>query len=320
MYKVYEIYTMKTTKRNKHKRRLAKGPIGSGSPHADWAYNFLPFEERLSAEVLGQRDAVQKVASILSCHINRERIKTSTPASRVLIVGGPSVGKSFLIEKALELLQVPKTFANCAMISPPGYRGFDCSSALKNLIAEARDISRAERSSVCVLDEIDKLKRRGSDDFLKQIEYSMLPILNGEPVVVDTEESETPVTFSTRNTLVFAMGVFPEVSPSNWQSAEKSQRALLRYGFSEEFVSRFSHFIYMPPINRISLQSLVEREIQSAASTYKTGKFIPIISRLEMANLNKAVLKNNLGIRGIRTNIHELLFTKARAASVEAYF
>ena len=282
----------------KHKRPIKYNP--------SWAKNYLPYEGLLGQRLLGQEEAVMQMASILASFKNRP-ISADFPAPRILLVGGPSTGKTYLADLAVGILDIPFVHINLASVSPPGYRGFDINVGLKNLI-EKSSVQRAERSSAIILDEADKIIRRGESEHIKQIEYSLLPVLNGDRLLVDSDEySVTAKSFSTKNSIIFAMGVFPGIRSAVWDDPEKAKKALVKFGFTHELVSRFTHFIYLKPLKKEAIKKLVEREALAHSTLYQSEDFKPTLTPQEVGRVVNLTQSSEFGIRSMRVNINRLL-------------
>ena len=80
----------------------------------------------------------------------------------ILMVGPTGVGKTALAEAIAELLDVPFVVKDATTLTEAGYVGEDVESIVKSLWeAAGKDVGRASRGIV-VIDEVDKLARRGS--------------------------------------------------------------------------------------------------------------------------------------------------------------
>lgn len=279
-----------------------------------WGDYYLSYSHKLGTEILGNQEATDAVAAILASHAERHKVKNPPIAPRVLIVAPPSSGKSYLVEQAARLLQIPTAFANAAILSGPGYKGTDITVALKALIADAGlgGIKRAESSSIIALDEIDKVVRRQDKEYSELIQYSLLPILSAEKVVIESSGyEETSEQISTFNTLIFAMGVFPGTQKRDWKDPESSRRTLVKVGFCEEFAGRFTHFIYLNQLRKEQIKKLVLREETQIASLYQTGAITPSLSPSEVNTVVSKAFSSAFGFRSARSELHQKLSIKA---------
>ena len=80
----------------------------------------------------------------------------------ILMVGPTGVGKTAIAEHIAKLLDVPFIVKDATTLTSAGYVGEDVESIIRSLWEAAdRDIERTERGIV-VIDEVDKIARRGS--------------------------------------------------------------------------------------------------------------------------------------------------------------
>lgn len=124
--------------------------------------------ERLSEYVIGQNEA--KKALSIALYNHHKRIKSSQNSnefdivekSNVLMIGPSGSGKTILAEVLAKVMGVPFVIADSTLLTEAGYNGADVDSILSRLIDKAAgDIAKAE-SGIVFLDEVDKIKIKGS--------------------------------------------------------------------------------------------------------------------------------------------------------------
>lgn len=163
------------------------------------------------------------------------------------------------------------------------------------------------------------MKRRGKDDtFIKQLEFALLPILNGEKILVESEDNGEPtIQFSTYNTLIFAMGVFPEIPANCWNNLTSARTALIRYGFSPQLVSRFTHFIKLENLKQSDCEVILQREVESLKLQYQTNDFIPYLKTHQLKRIAKETLRSPFGVRGAKVEINQILANQAAQNAID---
>lgn len=283
-----------------------------------WATNYCPYEIELNLRLIGQKRACREIAAIMASSVVRQQSLATLPSARCLIVGPTSAGKSHLVQQVVDLLKWPHAWLNLSLMTPPGYRGFDVNCGLRQLAQAVRGGSRrahGQQASVLVLDEADKAVRRARNDaWIDQLQYALLPILGGEPVQISDDSESTPISsFSTRDTLIFMMGVFPEIPTSCWSTDRQARKALVRYGFCEEIVSRLTHIVHLDSLNERDLRGLLTREAEQIKALYQTGSYSPTLTEQEIRRLISGLRKCPFGVRGSRMLVHRLLMQKASA-------
>jgi ATP-dependent protease Clp ATPase subunit len=279
-----------------------------GNPN--WADIQRSFFNELSDAVVGQKEACQRMASALATQIVRTKLKDPPIAPRILVVGEPSSGKSFFLEKALKILNVPKVTTSMAVATPEGYVGSNTTLGLKAIFGNGTkaEVERARQSSAICFEEVDKIFTRAErDGFASQIQYSLLPLLESDEVQLTNEDQGRVITFSTRNTLILLNGVFSGIEAEAWQSIESARRALNRFGFCREFVSRISHVIYLRPLNRREVQKLIEREVKRISALYQIAGEHPTLPARKISAIAGQVARSPFGFRTSRGYIHDAL-------------
>jgi hypothetical protein len=116
------------------------------------------------------------------------------------------------------------------------------------------------------------------------------------------------------------MGVFDGVRPNQWLKHKTSQLALRDFGFGDEFVSRFSHFVPLTQPSRSAMRQMVQRETDQASQLYTISGWKPELSSMQVDGLTIEAARSPFGIRGVRGQIHQLLFRQARQSAVEKLF
>lgn len=296
----------------------------SSTQKPNWAIEHLPYEHLLNERLIGQPEACSIIAGVMAALVTRQKTKVNIPLPRVLVVGPTSSGKSYLAEQVRQILNLPTATINATALTSPGYKGLNVSEALRPLYENDR-VRRGDAPSLIIIDEIDKLAHRAdSDDWIKHVEYNLLPILNGDPVQLsdlsDTDYGYAANELRTTNALVLAMGVFNGVRPTQWQKHQTSQLALRNFGFGDEFVSRFSHFVPLTQPNRKAVCQMVLREGEQASQMYSIKSWRPELTPMQIEGLAVEALKSPFGIRGVRGRIHQILFKQAKESAVSRLF
>lgn len=289
----------------------------------EFASNYLPLEYSLSERIVGQPVVCKTLASLMSAYKNRRHCVTPPIGPRILFIGPSSAGKTFAAEIVANELNLPSVTINCGSIVPNGYKGSDLASCMRSLIAEGGTggIDRVEGGNLVFLDELDKVPLRAKkDQFLEPIQYSFLPILNGDPLLIEASDfGEPPVKFTTKNSFLIMAGVFANVPATAWTDIHRAQKALVKFGFCEEFVSRISHIVYFNKLKTKEVEILVKREEDSLAALFQSGNLRPSLTPQQRRKVVNFVGASPLGIRGSRTIIYEHLQKDACASALETF-
>lgn len=159
----------------------------------------------------------------------------------MLIIGPTGVGKTYLVETAAKILNIPFVFCDATTFSEVGYVGEDVSKIVDKVLANVDgDVIRAERSIVFI-DEVDKIKRIGGvsssrDVSGEGVQQSLLKMMEGTDVIVSTKDRYgriNEVHINTKNILFVFSGAFSSIDYSN-----NIDREILKFGMLPEFVGR----------------------------------------------------------------------------------
>jgi len=105
--------------------------------------------------------------------------------SNVLMVGPTGSGKTYLLRKVAELIDIPMIVADASSMTASGYVGSDPEVMLRQLLQAAdNDLERAQRG-IIYIDEIDKLGRKSESASItrdvsgESVQQQILKILEG---------------------------------------------------------------------------------------------------------------------------------------------
>lgn len=296
---------------------LKNGTSKGKEASLDWGVEYLTNIEVLGRRFVGQRDGLERIAGVMATYLLRRCHPAPPPAPRVLLVGPPSAGKTSLAQYAAKQMNLPTTTVNLGLSTPEGYRGSNPSAGINQLIEQAGidGKGRIESHGACLIyDEVDKVLRR-NDEWTEQLQYATLGVMGGELVPQSSSSyDDTSDLLDTTGVLVFALGVFPGTNPKHWRHMEAACQALLKYGFCEEWVSRLTHVIYLPALDRKEVLEVVRREAHAVGTLYSTNGpgGGPILSPRQVASIARQIHRHPLGLRHARMLLHEAYLGEAR--------
>lgn len=177
--------------------------------------------EYLDRFVVGQ-DKAKKILSVVA-HNHYKRLliwkesgyKTKLDKTNAILIGPTGSGKTFLVKKLAEYLQVPCYIADANSLTAAGYVGKDAESIVEGLINAAGDNYDAAATGIIFIDEFDKIAKRGGEGKKKDVggeavQQALLKIIEGTTMDFEKSSGLTKMKFQidTANILVIVGGAF----------------------------------------------------------------------------------------------------------------
>ena len=237
--------------------------------------NPVRVKEYLDEYIIGQEDAKITLAVAVCQHFKRiakNDQNIEIDKTNVLMMGPTGCGKTFLVRKLAEYLDVPFAICDATGLTEAGYVGDDVESVLVRLVAAADgDIKKAEHGIVYI-DEIDKISRKGESTSITRdvsgegVQQALLKMIEGSVVRLPAGEKRKHPRgdmneIDTRNILFICGGAFVGLDKVVARRTTKSSvgfgsklsekedktnlfkevttRDLINFGLIPEFVGRF---------------------------------------------------------------------------------
>lgn len=147
---------------------------------------------QLNEYVVGQDDAKKTIAVAVYAHFKKitksQRDNSTIAKSNILLVGSTGTGKTLVCSTLSRILGVPFVTAEATSLAQTRYVNEEIEAMLQRLVEKAGgDIVKAQHGIVFI-DEIDKLKARGSEGQSTSgegVQHALLKIMEGSPVKLD---------------------------------------------------------------------------------------------------------------------------------------
>lgn len=176
----------------------------------------------LNRFVVGQERAKKIMSVVAHNHYKRLLIyqdsgfKQKLDKTNCVLIGPTGSGKTFMVQKLAEFLNVPCFIADANSLTAAGYVGKDAESIVEGLINVSDGNYDAAASGIIFIDEFDKIAKRKSSGTKSKdvggeaVQQALLKIIEGTVMEFERTTGLSKVKFSidTSNILVIVGGAF----------------------------------------------------------------------------------------------------------------
>lgn len=301
--------------------------------------NPTALKDFLDEYVIGQDEAKIALSVAVSQHykrINNPSKNIKLEKTNALMLGPTGCGKTMMVRKIAEYLDLPFAICDATGITEAGYVGDDVESILNRLIAAADgDIEKAARGIVYV-DEIDKIARKGENVSITRdvsgegVQQALLKMIEGTIMrVPSTGKRKHPGSdmqeIDTGSILFICGGAFVGLDKIIEQrlnkrsvgfsadistTAEKENiyhlattKDIIRYGFIPEFVGRFGLTV---SVEELSVEQLMEILTEPKNSIIKQYEYIFELDGIDLKFEESAIREIAEQAKALKTNARGL--------------
>ena len=314
--------------------------------------------QHLNENVIGQEKAKKTLSVAIYNHYKRvisnmmgvcngdEYEGVHIDKSNLLILGSSGTGKTFMIKQIAKYMGLPCYIADATKLTESGYVGDDVESILVGLLQEADYNVDVAQMGIVVLDEIDKIGRKGDNPSITRdvggegVQQGLLKIVEGGVIGVPPKggrkHPEQPLVYiDTTNILFIGMGAFDGIEniinkrlnkkrigfeqPSYKDDKENNEDVLdnvmssdlKSFGIIPELIGRFPIITHTNNLNVDDLISIITEPKQSILKQYKK---LLALDNIEL-NIDNDAIRTiaevayglKIGARGLRSIMEDVL-------------
>jgi len=269
------------------------------------AQKLVHMEERLRQRVVGQDDALARVANA----VRRSRAGLSDakrPIGSFIFLGPTGVGKTELARALAEFLfddeklmiridmseYMEKHTVSRLIGAPPGYVGYEEGGQLTEQV-------RRHPYSVILFDEIEKAHPDVFNVLLQILEDGRLT--DGKGRTVDFRNTVLVMTSNVGSTAIF------ELSGKDPERARKEAMEALRAAFRPEFINRIDEIVIFNPLGKEQLASIVKLLLKSVENLLAERQITLDITPAAIEVLLSEGYDPAYGARPLRRTIQRLI-------------
>lgn len=288
-------------------------------------------KKELDKFVIGQEKAKKIISVAAYNHIKRiNNPNLKIPKSNVFMLGPTGSGKTYLIKKLGEILNVPILIYDASSLTATGYVGNDLESIFNALTTKYNNDYKKCEKAIIYLDEIDKISASEivADVNGSKAQQILLKAIEGNKFIVNSgsygyhDEYE----FDSSNILFVVGGAFTKLFENEGKnntigfgnsnsSIEKnstnfSTEKLIKYGMIREFVGRFSAIVQLEKHTKETLKKIILNSKDSIMKQYinifKEEKIKIKITEEAIDEIVEIAFQKNTGARSLKTVFEEL--------------
>lgn len=245
----------------------------------------------LNHHVISQNDAKEEIALALYYHHQKYQIREQKNVRNngpVMLIGPTGTGKTFMVQKACECIEIPFIHVDTASLVPEGYKGYSISNLMEDILEKTEyDIIKAEHT-VVFFDEVDKLFTPDeiTADFYVNVAQQMLRMIEGtifkfvHTISINGKEIEG---LNTTNMQFIFGGAFQWLLDERdyaapvmgFASSQKSESIayltvedLYASGVAKEFLGRVSTVVSLMPLGKEDIYAVLTQSESNPIKKY----------------------------------------------------
>jgi len=261
----------------------------------------------LDEYVIGH-DKAKKYLSVAGYNHYKRMRGDKIKKTNVMIIGPTGCGKTYMISNLADVLGVPFITVDCTQLTASGYEGRSVEDIITELVSVCDGDEDLAEKSIVYLDEIDKLRKKNTDNDVNGlgVQQALLKLIEGSDVAYSSGNEGTSYDrkLSTKNILFIASGAFIGLD-------EPDTFELIRFGMIPELLGRFSVITKLSDLTFEDYKKILTDSKGSILLSFKewfqTEGIELVIRQDAIDHLAQNALTKGLGARGLQGSLEEVL-------------
>ena len=304
-------------------------------------FNPVLIKEFLDEFIIGQDEAKIAMSVGVSQHFKRISSITSyvdLDKSNIMLIGPTGCGKTLMVKKVAEYINVPFAHCDATALTEAGYVGEDVESLLLQLLVRADGDIDAACRGIIYIDEIDKISKKGESNSVTKdvggegVQQALLKMIEGTKVNVTYGKKKDEVELDTKNILFIVGGSFVGLESiidkrmngggMGFSSVLRTempkdifskvdQKDLVKFGLIPEFVGRFSILTSVEELDKKHLIKILTEPRNNLINQYK---YLFDMDGIEiefhpeaLEEIAERSIQSKTNARGLRSTLEKLL-------------
>ena len=275
----------------------------------------------LNRTIIGQEEAKNAIAIALWKQQLKAHGAKSVPRSTLLLHGPTGCGKTAIAKEVARIVGLPFIHFDATALSEAGYKGRDAEDMVKDLVRTFEDHPHLSYG-VILLDEVDKLSARGSEQriaYSRGTQHSLLRLIEG------TRIDSNGKNIDSENLLFIFGGAFRGIGPKvdrknpigfGAKPAETiihdvDAEDFIAYGMEPELMGRITQRVALEPLSRDDLRRILLQSENSVLKQYQRffaerGIDLRLSPKRVEEIIDEAVATSS-GARGLQTAVENMV-------------
>jgi ATP-dependent Clp protease ATP-binding subunit ClpX len=265
--------------------------------------------KKLLDEYIIGHDQSKKYLSVAGYNHYKRMRGDNIKKTNVMIVGPTGCGKTYMVSCLSEILEIPFITVDSTQLTASGYEGRSVEDIITELVSVCDgDEDRAEKSIV-YLDEIDKLKKKNTENDVNGlgVQQALLKLVEGSDVAYTSAHAQNQThdrKLNSKNILFISSGAFvglPDIQTTS----------LINYGMIPEFLGRFSIVTKLNDLTVDDFKRILKDSKGSILNSFRewflTEGIELVVTEDAINMLATNAMAKGLGARGLQGSLEEVL-------------